>query len=67
MEGDVVWMWDTNKGEPINVKSTQFWLGPFKVGRKSVNDSYYLFTLEGQRRLVPVSGCLLKPHQGGGT
>jgi hypothetical protein len=68
MEGDVVWMWDTNKGEPTNVKgSTQFWLGPFKVGRKSVNDSYYLSTLEGRRRPLPVSGHLLKPHQGGGT
>jgi hypothetical protein len=40
MEGDVVWMWDTEKGEPTNVKgSTQCWLRPFKVGRKSVNDS----------------------------
>jgi hypothetical protein len=68
MEGDVVWMWDTKKGEPTNVKgSTQFWLGPFKVGRKSVDDSYYLSTLEGRRRPLPVSGHLLKPHQGGGT
>jgi hypothetical protein len=51
MEGDVVWMWDTKKGEPTNVKgSTQSWLGPFKVGRKSVDDSYYLSTLEGRRR-----------------
>jgi hypothetical protein len=67
-EGDVVWMWDTKKGEPTNVKgSTQFWLGPFKVGRKSVDDSYYLSTLEGRRRPLPVSGHLLKPHQGGGT
>jgi hypothetical protein len=67
-EGDVVWMWDTNKGEPTNVKgSTQFWLGPFKVGRKLVNDSYFLFKLEGRRRTVPISEHLLKPHQGGGT
>jgi hypothetical protein len=67
-EGDVVWMWDANKGDPTNIKgSTQFWLGPFKVGRKSVNDSYYLSTLEGRRCIVSVSGHLLKPHQGGGT
>jgi hypothetical protein len=47
-EGGVVWMWDTNKGEPTNVKgSTQFCLGPFKIGTKSVNDSYYMSTLEG--------------------
>jgi hypothetical protein len=66
-EGDIVWMWDANKGEPTNIKgNTQFWLGPFKVGRKSVNDSYYLSTLEGQRRTVSSAG-LLKPHQGGGT
>jgi hypothetical protein len=32
-------MWDTQKGEPTNVKgSTQSWLGPFKVGMESVND-----------------------------
>jgi hypothetical protein len=67
-EGDVVWMWDANKGEPTNIKgNTHFWLGPFKVGRKSVNDSYYLSTLEGRRRTVPVSECLLKPHQDGVT
>ena len=60
----MVWMWDANKGERTNVKgSTQFWLGPFKFGRKSVNDSYYLSTLEGQRHIVPVSGLLLKPHR----
>jgi hypothetical protein len=42
-EGDTVWMWDTKKGEPTNVKgSAQFWLGPFRVGRKSVDDAYYL-------------------------
>ena len=67
-EGDVVWMWDTQKGEPTNVKgSTQFWLGPFKVGRKSVDDSYYLSTLEGRSHPLPISRHLLKPHQGGGT
>jgi hypothetical protein len=64
-EGDTVWMWDTKKGEPTNVKgNAQFWLGPFRVGRKSVNDAYYLSTLEGRRRPLLVSGHLLKPHQG---
>jgi hypothetical protein len=67
-KGDIVWMWDTQKGEPTNVKgSTQSWLRPFKVGRELVDDSYYLSTLEGRRRLLPISGHLLKPHQGGGT
>jgi hypothetical protein len=66
-EGDMVWMWDTQKGEPTNVKgSTQSWLEPFKVGMESVNDSYYLSTLEGRRSPLPISGHLLKPHQRGG-
>ena len=67
-EGELVWMWDTQKGEPTNVKgSTQSWLGPFKVGMESINDSYYLSTLEGRRHPLPISGHLLKPHQGEGT
>ena len=67
-EGDVVWMWDTQKGEPTNVKgSTQSWLGPFKFGRESVDDSYYLSTLEVRRLPLPINMHLLKPHQGGGT
>jgi hypothetical protein len=67
-EGELVWMWDTQKGEPTNVKgSKQSWLGPFKVGMESVDNSYYLSTLEGRRRPLPISGRLLKPHQGGGT
>jgi hypothetical protein len=67
-EGELVWMWDIQKGEPTNVKgSTQSWLGPFKVGMESVDNSYYLSTLEGRRRPLPISGRLLKPHQGGGT
>jgi hypothetical protein len=58
-------MWDTKKGEPTNVKgSAQLWLGPFRIGRKSVNNAYYLSTLEGRRHPLPVSGHLLKPHQG---
>jgi hypothetical protein len=67
-DGELVWMWDTQKGEPTNVKgSTQSWLGPFKVEMESVDNSYYLSTLEGRRRPLPISGRLLKPHQGGGT
>jgi hypothetical protein len=64
-EGDTVWMWDTKKGEPTNVKgSAQFWLGPFRVGRNPVDDAYYLSTLEGRRHPLPVIENLLKPHQG---
>jgi hypothetical protein len=67
-EGELVWMWDTQKGETTNVKgSTQSWLGSFKVGMESVDNSYYLATLEGRRHPLPISGRLLKPHQGGGT
>jgi hypothetical protein len=67
-EGELVWMWDIQKGEPTNVKgSIQSWLRPFKVGMESVDNSYYLSTLEGRRRPLPISGRLLKPHQGGGT
>jgi hypothetical protein len=64
-EGDMVLMWDTNMGEPNNIKGcTKFCLGPFKIRMKSVNDSYYLSTLEGRKRPLPVSGHLLKPHHG---
>jgi hypothetical protein len=67
-EGDIVWMWDTKKGEPTIVKgNAQFWLGPFRVGIKLVNDAYYLSTLEGRRHPLPVSWHLLKPHQGAET
>jgi hypothetical protein len=67
-EGELVWMWDTQKGEPTNVKgSTQSWLRSFKVGMESVDNSYYLSTLEGRRRPLTINRCLLKPHQGGGT
>jgi hypothetical protein len=61
-------MWDKKKGEPTNVKgSVQFWLELFRIGRNSVNDAYYLSTLEGRRRPLPVGGHLLKPHQGAET
>ena len=46
-KGDLVWMWDIQKGQPTNAKgSIQSWLGPFEVRMESVNDSYYLTTLE---------------------
>jgi hypothetical protein len=55
-EGDMVWMWDTQKGEPTNVKgSTRSWLGPFKVGMELVDDSYYL--LESIDDSVDYIGC----------
>jgi hypothetical protein len=61
----MVWMWDTKKGEPTNVKgNAQFWLRPFRIRMKSVNDAYYLSTLEGIKCPLPVIGCLLKPHHG---
>jgi len=67
-EGDTVWMWDTKEGEPNNVKgNAQFCLGPFKIRMKSVKDAYYLSTLEGIKRPLPVSGLLLKPHHGAET
>jgi hypothetical protein len=67
-KGELVWMWDIQKGEPTNAKgSIQSWLGPFKVGMESVDDSYYLSTLKGRRCPLPINGRLLKPHQGGGT
>jgi uncharacterized protein (DUF2249 family) len=67
-EGDTVWMWGTKKGEPNNVKgSAKFWLRPFRIIMKSVNDAYYLSTLEGRKRPLPDSGCLLKHHHGAET
>jgi hypothetical protein len=64
-EGDTVWMWDTKRGEPTNINgNVQFWLGPFRVRMKSVNDAYYLSTLEGRRHPLWVSGHLLKTHHG---
>jgi hypothetical protein len=67
-KGDTVGMWDANKGKPTNIKEdNRFGFSPFRDRKKSVNDSYYLSTLEGRRRPLPISGRLLKPHQGGGT
>jgi hypothetical protein len=61
-------MWDTQKGEPTNVKgSTQSWLRPFKVGMETVDKSYYLSTLEGRSFPLPINKHLLKPYQGGAT
>ena len=67
-EGDTIWMWDTKKGEPTNVKgNAQFWLGPLRVGKNSANDAYYFSTLEGRRCPLLVRRHLLKPHQGPDT
>jgi len=64
-EGDTVRMWDTKKGEPNNVKgSDKFWLGPFGIRMKLVNDAYYLSMLEGRKCPLLVSGRLLKFHLG---
>jgi hypothetical protein len=64
----MVWMWDTKKSEPNNIKgSVKFWLGPFKIRMKLDNDTYYLSMLEGRKHPLPVSGCLLKPHHGAET
>jgi hypothetical protein len=67
-QGDLVLEWDTNMGEPNNIKEcTIFWLGPFKIRMKSINDSYYLSTIQRRKRPLLVSGCLLKPHHGADT
>jgi hypothetical protein len=64
-QGDLVLEWDAKMGQPNTHKdSKKFWLGPFKVRGKSVNDSYYLNTMQGRRHPLPVSGHLLKPHCG---
>jgi hypothetical protein len=64
-QGDLVLERDTKMGEPKNIKAcTKFWLGPFKIRMKSVNDSYYFFTIEGRKIPLRVSGRLLKPHHG---
>ena len=67
-KGDLVLEWDTKMGEPNNTKgNAQFCLGPIEIRMKSVNDAYYLSTLEGRKRPLPVSGCLLKSHHGAET
>jgi hypothetical protein len=67
-KGDTVGMWDANKGRPTNItEDNHFGFGPSRVRKKSVNDSYYLSTLEARRRPLPISGRLLEPHPGGGT
>jgi hypothetical protein len=64
-QGDLVLEWDTKKGQPDTRKeSERLWLGPYKIVKKSVNDSYYLSTLQMRRRPLPISGSLLKPHHG---
>jgi hypothetical protein len=67
-KGDMVGMWDANKGRPTNItEDNHFGFGPSRVRKKSVNDSYYLSTLEARRRPLPIGGRLLEPHPGGGT
>jgi hypothetical protein len=63
MQGDLALEWDTKMGGPNNIKGcTNFWIGPIKIRMKSVNDSYYLSMIDGRKRLLPISGRLLKPH-----
>jgi hypothetical protein len=49
-------MWDKRKGQPNTCKEfDKFWLGPYKIEKKSINDSYYISTLEGRRLPLPIS------------
>ena len=67
-KGDMVGRWDANKGRPNNItEDNHVGFGPSRVRNKSMNDSYYFSTIEGRRPPLPISGRLLKPHQGGGT
>jgi hypothetical protein len=57
--------WDTRKGQLDTRKEFEkLWLGPYKILKKFVNDSYYLSTLQGRRNLLKISGSLLNPHHG---
>jgi len=56
---------DKRKGRPnVNKEFDDLWKGPYKVRKKYVNDSYYLYMLEGRRLPVPISVSLLKPYYG---
>jgi hypothetical protein len=62
-QGKLVLMWDKRKGQPNTCKeSDKFWLGPYKIEKKSVDDSYYISTLEGRRLPLPIIRSLFKPH-----
>lgn len=64
-QGEFVLMWDKRKGQPNTCKEfDKFWLDPYKIEKKSVNDSYYISTLEGRRLPLPTSRSNLKPHHG---
>jgi hypothetical protein len=64
-QGDLILEWDMKMGQPNNHKgSKKFWLGPFKVRGKSVNESYYLNKIKEKRCPLPVSGNLLRAHCG---
>jgi hypothetical protein len=50
-QGDLVLEWDRKKGKPNTHKEFEkFSLGPFEIEKSSVNDSYYLYTLQGRMR-----------------
>jgi hypothetical protein len=64
-QGDLVLEWDMKMGQPSTHKdSKKFWLGLFKVRGKSVDNSYYLSTMQGRMHPPPISGNILKPHCG---
>jgi hypothetical protein len=66
--GDMVGIWDSNKGRPTGImEENHFGFGPSRVRKKPVNDSCYLSTLEARKRPLPIGGRLLEPHPGGGT
>ena len=62
-KGDLVWMWDTQKGEPTNAKgSKQSWLGPFKIRSCAGINSYNLETMEGEILKLPVNALHIKRY-----
>jgi hypothetical protein len=61
----MVFMWDKRNGKPNMHKEFDcLWQGPYKIEKKSANDSFYLSTMEGRRMILPISGSLLKPCHG---
>jgi hypothetical protein len=60
---EFVLMWDKKKCQPNTCKEfVKFWLGPYKIQKMSVNDSYYISTLDGRRFPLPISRSLLISH-----
>jgi hypothetical protein len=67
-QGRLVLMWDKKKGKPNMRKEFDcLWQGPYKIEKKSENDSFYLSMPEGRRLPLPISGSLLKPYYAEGT